>query len=81
MNRVVQSVVILVLLAIFSVATYGQSTLNVPEDYPTIQAAIDVAPEGALLCLAEGEWVEELAVAGQSLCDWGATCAHGPTTT
>ena len=37
-------------------------TIVVPDDYPTIQEAIDAASDGAVVCLGEGEWQEDLVI-------------------
>ena len=37
-------------------------TITVPDDYPTIQAAIDAASEGTVIYIAEGTWRENLRI-------------------
>ena len=52
---------LLLLLAVGSTC-FAQQTITVPEDYPTIQAAIDAASEGAIIHIAEGTWRENLKI-------------------
>lgn len=43
------------------VSPSAQVILKVPQDYPTIQAAIDVAPEGAIIVI-EGSYTESITI-------------------
>jgi len=43
-------------------ASWAQDTLRVPQDYPTIQAAIDAAAPGASVVVASGTYFENLSV-------------------
>jgi hypothetical protein len=40
----------------------AQVILRVPQDYPTIQAAVDAAPEGATILIAPGIYVESITI-------------------
>lgn len=53
--------VLILSLTIASVCL-AQKTLTVPDDCPTIQAAIDAASEGAIIRIAEGAWSENLKI-------------------
>jgi len=53
--------VLILSLTIASVCL-AQKTLTVPDDYPTIQAAIDAASEGAIISIAEGTWSENITI-------------------
>jgi hypothetical protein len=46
--------------------------LSVPADYPTIQAAIDAAPEGAVVSVAPGRYVENIDFLGKAIVVDGA---------
>ncbi|MFM1831717.1 MAG: hypothetical protein RLZZ461_33, partial [Planctomycetota bacterium] len=41
--------------------------LDVPSEYPTIQSAIDAAPEGAVVRMAPGTFVENLVIGSRSI--------------
>ena len=41
----------------------AQVILRVPQDYPTIQAAVDAAPEGATILIGPGTYVEQVTIA------------------
>ncbi len=43
------------------------TALRVPEDYGTLAEALAVAPSGAVLCLSEGRWEENLEFDGTSV--------------
>ncbi|MFN8373760.1 MAG: right-handed parallel beta-helix repeat-containing protein [Anaerolineae bacterium] len=45
-----------------SLAAQDMSLLHVPADYPTIAAAIDAAPNGAVIVIASGEYDESLTI-------------------
>ena len=48
-----------------------EGTLHVPGSYPTIQAAIDAAADGATIVVAPGVYTERLSLDGRSLVIWG----------
>ena len=43
------------------------SFVRVPEDHPTIQAAVDAAPDGGVVLIAPGVYHEEVRIAGKSV--------------
>lgn len=47
-------------------ATSGQVVRRVPEDFPTIQAAIDAAQPGDTVRIGKGEWAESLLIMNKS---------------
>lgn len=47
-------------------ATLGQTVRHVPEDFPTIQAAIDAAQPGDTVRIGKGEWAENLRIMNKS---------------
>ena len=53
-----KKILIVVLLV---TVTFG-ITINVPEDYPTIQEAINVSSDGDLVLVADGTYYENLIV-------------------
>ena len=55
-------VALMLLLLVLGFTCYAQQTLTVPDDYPTIQAAIDAASEGAIIRISEGTWRENLKI-------------------
>ncbi|MCL6642111.1 MAG: hypothetical protein K6T71_02150, partial [Candidatus Bipolaricaulota bacterium] len=55
----------LVLLAVAwipATSPSAQVILRVPQDYPTIQAAADAAPEGATILIGPGTYVEQVTI-------------------
>ncbi|MCB0613984.1 MAG: VCBS repeat-containing protein [Phaeodactylibacter sp.] len=56
----------ILLLFIFSQNLHAQ-TLNVPADYPTIQAAIDASSDGDTVLVQPGEYFENLRFNGKSI--------------
>jgi len=48
-------------------APIPSDTIRVPEDQPTIQAAIDTAPDGGLVLVAPGAYTENLTIARKSV--------------
>ncbi len=50
-----------------SFRTRGLAPLGVPRDYPTIQAAIDAAENGAVIIVATGAYFENLNMRGKAL--------------
>ena len=55
------------LLLLFPWASSGnagpENTLKVPQDFPTIQAAVNAAPEGATVVVAPGTYIENITMA------------------
>ena len=43
-------------LLLYPGASYAQSTIHVPQDFPTIQSALDAASPGDTILVAEGRW-------------------------
>ena len=53
--------ILLFIVAIFATGSVSSAdVLNVPDEYPTIQAAIDAAGSGDIVLVAEGEYPEEI---------------------
>jgi len=57
-----KAVVLLLLSLALGFTCLAQQTLTVPDNYPTIQAAIDAASEGAIIRIAGGTWRENLKI-------------------
>ncbi|MEE9415148.1 MAG: right-handed parallel beta-helix repeat-containing protein [Acidimicrobiales bacterium] len=51
----------------FEVDVASYTTLNVPDDYPSIQAAVDAAAPGDLILIAEGSYLEAVDVVTDDL--------------
>ena len=59
-------------LGIMAVPAVAATTINVPLDYPTIQAAIDAASDGATIIVAAGIYEETVSIKDKSLTLLGA---------
>ncbi len=56
-----------VLALLFAAATASADVINVPGDRPTIQAAIDIAVNGDVVIVAEGEYPERINFLGRAI--------------
>ncbi|HXC53644.1 MAG TPA: right-handed parallel beta-helix repeat-containing protein [Candidatus Limnocylindrales bacterium] len=54
-------------LQLWNSAPASAVELSVPTDFPTIQAAIDAAPDGAVISVAAGTWFEDIDFAGKDI--------------
>jgi len=63
--------------AIGAAAPSDARTIKVPKDYPTIQAAIDVAVHGDVIEVREGIYRENLVLAGKTITIRSAGCPCG----
>ena len=59
-------------------STAQAATLNVPQDFPTIQAAINAAQNGETVLVAPGTYVETIDFHGKAIT---VTSAQGPSLT
>jgi len=55
-SRLLLIVLLVMTLLLCRGASFAQSTIHVPQDFPTIQAAIDAASPGDTILVAEGRW-------------------------
>lgn len=60
-------VVVLVLILTLSINPAKGGTIRVPEDYPTIQAAINAAVTGDVILISPGTYIENLLIAGKAI--------------
>ena len=69
---------VIFILCSLSVAAAAQSTINVPADQPTIQAAINAANNGDTVVVAPGTYIENLNFKGKFIT---VTSSGGPAVT
>lgn len=77
MKTQIKVLLVAVFCAIFSTSVYG-NIINVPDDQPTIQAAIDVAIYGDTILVAAGTYVENINFLGKKIV---VTSSDGPKAT
>jgi hypothetical protein len=53
---------LLLVLPVAASATAATKSIYVPRDYPTIQAAVDAAPSGATIHVAQGTYTEQIVI-------------------
>ena len=62
-----KSFILLIFLFFATFQIYSQDTINVPADYTTIQAAIDVAVNGDIVLVADGLYYENIKYRGKAI--------------
>ncbi len=67
-TRLLFSVLVLAVILMFGRSIYAKdTTINVPEDFPTLQEAIDAAKDGDTILVAEGTYKGNIYFKGKSL--------------
>ena len=73
LDRIRVVLIVLVLIPLVPLPAHAQTTLRVPTDYPTIQAAIDAAKDADIVSVAPGTYrgptTRTSHLHGGSLCD------------
>ena len=62
-----KSLLTILFVAVNIFTTYSQDTINVPEDYTTIQSAIDASSNGDIVLVAEGIYYENINYNGKAI--------------
>ena len=75
---VLPSAAIMILLLLFSSSSHAQSTIYVPANQPTIQAAINAANNGDTVLVAPGTYTENINFNGKAIT---VTSSSGPAVT
>ncbi|MDP8220255.1 MAG: T9SS type A sorting domain-containing protein [Candidatus Stygibacter frigidus] len=62
-----KNIVIIVLVFFFFVHIFGRSTINVPDEYVSIQDAIEISQDGDIILVQPGEYFENIDYQGKSI--------------